>query len=181
MSEWTERAAVLADAIARNGPEPDLREQLVATLRAVANEAELSELMLEARLEELAIVREMLSALSYPVLEVQASVLCLPIVGPVDAAIMEQVTEDAMHTASRRRARWLIVDLTGAQFGDVVAVDGLRRLFRALGLIGLRAAISGVSPALAQSLAALDTPLDIPVYASLATALAATATKSELQ
>ncbi|EDM75636.1 hypothetical protein PPSIR1_13365 [Plesiocystis pacifica SIR-1] len=153
------------------GLEPGLRDELVATLRGLAVEADMAELTLEAREEELAAARELLARRSYPLIQVQIDVLCLPIVGPVDASIMEQIIEEVMGTVVARRARWLIVDLTGALLGDVIAADALRRLFRMLRLIGVRSALSGVSPTLAQTLVQMSTPLDIPVHRSLAAAL----------
>lgn len=153
------------------GLEPALRDELVATLRGLAIEAEMAELTLEAREEELAAARGLLAERSYPLIEVQAEVLCLPIVGPVDASIMDQIIEEVMTTVSSRRARWLIVDLTGALLGDVIAGDALRRLFGTLRLIGVRASVSGVSPTLAMTLVQMSDPLGVPVHRSLAAAL----------
>lgn len=174
MSDWVERATVLADELDRDDhlEANDRREELAAALRGLAMEVEMAELTLEARLEELAAVRRLLSALSYPLIEVERSVLCLPIVGPIDAAVMEEIIEGVMQSVASRSARWLIIDLTGAQFGDVVAAKALHRLFVALRLIGLEGAVSGVQPELARTLAEATESFGVPAYPSLAAALA---------
>jgi anti-anti-sigma regulatory factor len=149
------------------------REQLVELLHGLLADNERAELLLEARMDELSVVREVLAAISYPVIEVRRDVLCLAIVGPVDAQRMEQAAEAVLHAASSRRARWLIVDLTGAVIADSMAANLLHRLFAALRLLGVRGALSGVTTNLALILAEQPQPLDVPVHASLAQALAA--------
>lgn len=179
MSEWADQAETLVEELARSELDPDLRERLTQTLEGLAYDAEMAEMMLEVREEELALARGLLSGISYPVIEVRKQTLCVPLVGPVDGEIMAKVTESVMSAASKRRTRWVVVDLTGAQFGDVVAADALGRLFRTLRLIGVRGMISGVSTSLAQTLARMDGSPDVPVRRSLAHALALTESKSK--
>lgn len=172
VSEWTDQARALIEELAVAELEPQLHERLAATLRGLTEEAEMGKLMLEAREEELEATRQLLAGTSYPIIEVRSETLCVPIVGPVDAQIMEGVTEAVMREASQRQARWVVLDLTGAQVGDIVAADALGRLFRTLRLIGVRGMVSGMSTSLARTLARMDDTPDVPVHRSLAGALA---------
>lgn len=178
VGEWVPRAAAVADELAgseRWDLPADQRRELAALLRGLCAEIEMADLTLEARLEELVVVRQMMAAISYPVIAVTRDVLCLPVVGPVDTQIMQQVIDEAMHAVVDRRASWLIVDLTGAQISDVVAAGLLHRLFRGLRLLGVRGTLSGVSPSLAMALSAAGESLDVPVHPTLAVAIAAIA------
>jgi rsbT co-antagonist protein RsbR len=177
VSGSTQRANALADMLVKEPGavlSPELRAELVATLHGLVAAVEINELLLEARLEELAAVREVLATISYPVIEVRPDVLCLPIVGPIDAHMMDRVIDAALREVASRSARWMIVDLTGAQLADISAADSLLRLFVALRLLGARAMLSGVSPTLAMTLVERGQTLTIPTHASLAAALRAT-------
>jgi rsbT co-antagonist protein RsbR len=135
-------------------------------------EVELTELLLEARLEELARVREQLAGISYPVIEVREDMLCMPIVGSIDAGIVQAVATTLLHAAATRRARTVVVDLTGANLADVAAAQLLFGMFRALQLLGVRAAVCGVGSQLACMLVELAKPPDVAVHSTLAAALA---------
>jgi anti-anti-sigma regulatory factor len=174
MSDWSARGSALIEALAR----ADVlalghQAEVVETLRGLVAEVELTELLLEAKVEELARVREQLAAISYPVLEVREDMLCMPIVGYIDAGVVQEITSKVLQSAAAHRARTVVVDLTGANLADVASGLLLLDMFQALRLIGTRGALCGVSPQLAQTLVELPTPVDVPVHATLAAALAA--------
>jgi rsbT co-antagonist protein RsbR len=170
MSEWSARGSALIDVLVRD----EQHGEIVETLRGLIADVELTELVLEARLEELARVREQLAAIAYPVLEVRADVLCMPIVGPIDADIVQEIAATLLHAAATRRARTVVVDLTGANLADVGAGQLLFGMFRMLRLIGVRGALCGISSELARTLVELPEHFDVPLHATLAAALAAT-------
>jgi rsbT co-antagonist protein RsbR len=172
MSEWSVRGSELIDLLQQ--VDAGARQtEIVETLRGLIAEVELAELVLEARLEELARVREQLAAISYPVIEVREDMLCMPIVGLVDAGIVQEISATLLQAAATRRARTVVVDLTGANLADVAAGQLLLRMFRMLRLIGVRGALCGISPQLAQMLVEISEPLEVPLHATLATALGA--------
>jgi anti-anti-sigma regulatory factor len=176
MSEWSVRGSALVDALARADASlasPDRHTEIVETLRGLIAEGELTALLLEARLEELARVREQLAAISYPVIEVREDILCMPIVGPIDADIVQAVSASMLHAAATRRARVVVVDLTGAHLADVDAAQLLFGMFRALRLLGIRAALCGVGPQLARTLVELPELPEVSVHSTLAAAIAA--------
>lgn len=52
--------------------------------------------MLEVRDEELEASRQLLAAITYPIIEVKPEILCVPLIGPVDVEVMAKVTETVM-------------------------------------------------------------------------------------
>lgn len=171
MGEWAARGSALIESLAR-AEAPD-GQHLLDTLRGLIAEVELAELLLETKVEELARVREQLTAVSYPVLEVREDMLCMPIVGPIDAGVVQEISSTVLHAVAARRARTVVVDLTGADLADVAAARLLLGMCRALRLIGARGAICGISPELAHTLVEMPEPFDVPLHSTLAHALAA--------
>lgn len=108
--------------------------------------------------EKLALIERQALAireLSTPILEVQEGVLCLPIVGVVDsgrAAEMMNLTLDAVVSG---QARFLIIDLTGVPVLDTSTADRLIAIARAAGLVGAQTIITGLRPAVAQTVVTL--------------------------
>ncbi len=112
----------------------------------------------EDQREKLALIERQANAireLSTPILEVHEGVLCLPIIGVVDsgrAADMMNVTLDAVVT---EQARFLIIDLTGVPVLDTSTADRLLAIARAAGLVGAQTIITGLRPAVAQTVVTL--------------------------
>lgn len=97
--------------------------------------------------------------LSTPILEVADGVLLAPIVGAVDQARATSLISAALDAIQARGARRLIVDLTGVDDFDASTAAHLVRLCAAAALLGARAILSGINPALAQRIIALPTDL----------------------
>jgi rsbT co-antagonist protein RsbR len=98
--------------------------------------------------------------------------LCMPIVGSIDAGIVQAVATTLLHAAATRRARTVVVDLTGANLADAAAAQLLFGMFRALQLLGVRGAVCGVGSQLACILVELAKPPHVAVHSTLAAALA---------
>lgn len=126
------------------------------------------------RNEELITIQaETIRALGVPILQVWRGILCLPIFGPVDEQRADEMIAELLERVSRGAARFVILDLTGAEFqGHTVA--HLVRMTRALALLGTRGVLCGISPSTARTLA--DTDLDaaeVGTYRDLGDALRA--------
>lgn len=91
--------------------------------------------------------------LSTPVLEVWREVLVLPIIGAVDTARGEALMIDLLDSIARMPTKWVIIDLTGVEFVDTHTADHLLKVVRAAALLGVRCMLSGIQPAVAQTLA----------------------------
>ncbi len=115
---------------------------------------------------------ETIRALGAPIIRVWESVLVLPLIGQLDRARAADVMErllDAMHGSG---SAFAVLDLTGLRGADGETVAHLLRIGRAVGLLGARCLLSGLSGAIAAELAALGEGLgDLLSFQSLHAAL----------
>jgi rsbT co-antagonist protein RsbR len=82
------------------------------------------------------------------------------------------MTDEILDAVAGHGARWLILDLTGAQIPDERSAARLLRIVRAVELLGSRCLVSGVPSALARSLLELGADLGaVPTFRSLRQAL----------
>ena len=107
---------------------------------------------LEGHLDVIARQGAAIRELSTPVLEMWDGVLCLPIVGIMDTFRSVELTETVLHAVVDRRARCVIVDVTGIGVMDTRTVDQLIRMAKAVALLGSRCFVTGISPVMAQTL-----------------------------
>lgn len=141
-----------------------------------AKNGELEEVQAELRrqLDVVEAQHEQLLSLSAPLVEAGEGVLALPMVGVIDERRAARLLEVALDAVSRRGARLLVLDLTGARVDGHATAARLTQIARAVGLLGARCAVSGVSPELAEALlAGGDDLAGLPAYRSLRQALAA--------
>jgi len=112
----------------------------------------------EDQREKLALIERQANAireLSTPILEVQDGVLCLPIIGVVDSARAAEMMHMALGAVVSEQARFLIIDLTGVPVLDTSTADRLLAIARAAGLVGAQTVITGLQPAVAQTVVTL--------------------------
>lgn len=93
--------------------------------------------------------------LSTPILEVQEGVLCLPLIGVVDSKRAAEMMNTALGSIVSMQARFLIIDLTGVPVLDTSTADRLLSIARAAGLVGAKTVITGLKPAVAQTVVTL--------------------------
>ncbi|MFO0552303.1 MAG: STAS domain-containing protein [Polyangiaceae bacterium] len=105
-------------------------------------------------------LRLTLDALSTPVLELGPGILAVPIIGVVDTQRSATMTEKILEEVVRARARFVVVDLTGVAVIDTSTADRLLKLAGALRLLGSECVVSGIRPAVAQTLVAIGVELD---------------------
>lgn len=103
--------------------------------------------------------REALEEMATPLLPVADGVVVLPLIGTLDPRRADQVMQTLLTGVSQHRARVAIVDITGLHTVDTTAAEGLLRAARAIRLLGAEAIVTGVRPAVAQTLVALGTDL----------------------
>lgn len=110
--------------------------------------------------EKLAIIEEQRAAihtLSAPIIHVWDGVLALPVVGLLDQERAADMTERILHAVVHSRAHYAILDLTGVAQVDAVTADHVVRILQAIQLLGAQAFVTGIRPAVAQTLTALGT------------------------
>ncbi len=134
MRDVTEKRQMEADIAARNeelAAREEENRELIARLRVAVDE------------------------LSTPVLEIWDDVLALPVVGLVDTQRSAQMTERLLAEVVRSRAQHVIVDLTGVELIDTSTADRFLKLARSVQLLGARCIVTGIQPAVAQTLVEL--------------------------
>lgn len=90
--------------------------------------------------------------LSTPVLELWDDILALPVVGVVDTVRSARMMEKVLSEVVSRRCRSVIIDVTGVDVIDTSTADRFIRIARSIELLGAECVISGVQPAVAQTL-----------------------------
>jgi len=90
--------------------------------------------------------------LSTPVLELWDDILALPVVGVVDTVRSSRMMEKVLSEVVARRCRSVILDVTGVDVIDTSTADRFIRIAHSIELLGAECVISGVQPAVAQTL-----------------------------
>lgn len=135
--------------------------------RATAYRRELEDKLAVIEMQQAAI-RE----LSTPVIEVWRGVLCLPIVGVIDAVRSAEMNDAVLRAVSKGAASCLIIDITGIEVMDTRTTDQLIRLAKVVQLLGTRCFLTGVSPLIAQTVDQMGVDLaSIEIRRSLRDAL----------
>ena len=69
------------------------------------------------------------------------------------------MSERILEELVARRARWVILDLTGVATVDTATAQHIGRTAHAIGLVGAECIVTGIQPAVAASLVHLDTDI----------------------
>jgi rsbT co-antagonist protein RsbR len=125
---------------------------LESTSRSIARELE----------EKLATIEEQAEAirdLSTPIMEVWEDVLVLPVVGVVDTRRSLDIMNNLLKRIVSSQSKCVIIDITGVEVVDTKTADYLLRISRAANLLGTRCVLTGLSPAVAQTLVEIGADL----------------------
>lgn len=112
-----------------------------------------------------------IAQLSSPILKVGHGALAVPILGVFAAERANRMTDDLLAAIGRSAAHTAILDLTGLRDIDEPTLELLLRTSRAVGLLGCRCIISGISPAVATLIVQLGTGHALTTVATLQDAL----------
>jgi rsbT co-antagonist protein RsbR len=97
--------------------------------------------------------------LSTPVMEIWDDVLVLPIVGVVDTKRSMEIMDNLLQRIVETQSRCVIIDVTGVEVVDTKTADYLLKVVRASNLLGTRCVLTGLSPAIAQTLVEIGADL----------------------
>lgn len=128
--------------------------------RAEADRIEMQQQMIEAQ-------RAALRELSTPLVPIAAGVLAMPLVGTIDSIRAAEIMETLLAGIARQQARVAILDITGVRVVDTQVANGLVGAARAARLLGAQVVLTGISPAVAQTLVSLQ--LDLGDLVTLST------------
>lgn len=144
----------------------EARDEAVHALEAAAEEArreaeEKAALAaeLDRRLALIEAQHRQILELSAPILDIGEDVIGVPLIGAMDEERAARLTERLLGVITARRIRQVILDLTAIEAVDPRAADRLIGIVRAIGLLGARAVITGIQPAVAQAMVALGVEL----------------------
>ncbi|NJD77621.1 MAG: STAS domain-containing protein [Candidatus Methanoperedens sp.] len=99
--------------------------------------------------------QEAIRELSTPVLQVRDQLLILPIIGVIDTHRARQLTEQLLRTIRTRRAKVVVMDITGVPAVDSKIAGHLVQTVDASKLMGATVIVTGISPEIAQTLVTL--------------------------
>ena len=134
-------------------------EELAITkiaMKRLLTDAEAARAELQTRLETIELQRATISELSTPMIEVWDGILTLPIVGALDPARANGIMEALLARIVEKRIRTVIVDLTGVETVVADTADQLNRMSASVRLLGAECMLAGLTPQVAQTLAALQ-------------------------
>ena len=100
-----------------------------------------------------------ISELSTPVMEVWDDILVLPIVGVVDTKRSLDIMNNLLQRIVDTQSKCVIIDVTGVEVVDTKTADYLLKVVRASVLLGTRCVLTGLSPAVAQTLVEIGADL----------------------
>ncbi len=107
---------------------------------------------LEDKLATIEVQRAAIRELSTPIIEVWEGVLCLPVVGVLDSTRAAEMTEALLTSIVEKKAECAIIDITGIQVMDTGTADHFLRMTRAVRLLGANCFLTGINPAIAQTI-----------------------------
>lgn len=96
-----------------------------------------------------------LRELSTPIISVWDGVLALPIIGMVDTVRGAEMMEQLLSRVSSDQAEYVVIDITGVAVVDTRTADSFIRMSEAVRLVGAQCFLTGISPAIAQTIAQL--------------------------
>ena len=120
---------------------------------------EIGQAYLEAKERQILDQQEAIRDLSTPVLELQDGLLLAPLVGMIDTDRARRLTESLLEEISERRARVVVMDLTGVPTMDTAVANHLMQTVSAARLMGATALVTGISAENAQTLVRLGLDL----------------------
>jgi rsbT co-antagonist protein RsbR len=121
----------------------------------------LGEAYLAAKEQIIATQQESIRKLSMPILQVRDQLLIAPLVGVLDARRARELTENLLTAIRDRRARGVVLDITGVPEVDTATAGYLIQACDAAQLMGAKIVITGISADIAQALVALGTRLPV--------------------
>ncbi|MFG3250238.1 STAS domain-containing protein [Streptomyces sp. NPDC048187] len=140
---------------------------LMGTLRVVVMQTALSEgqaLIDRQRLQLLEVAT--------PVIKLWDGIVAVPLIGTLDSARSQVVMETLLESIVEQQARFAILDITGVPTVDSLVAQHLMKTVAAARLMGAECIVSGIRPAIAQTMVHLGLDLGTVVTrASLADAL----------
>jgi len=119
---------------------------------------------------------------STPLLPLAENILAMPLIGQIDSERARQATEVLLQGISAQRAKFVILDITGVPAIDTHVANALLQAAQAVKLLGAKAILTGITPAMAQTLVHLGLDLkDLLTYNTFQSGIAYALKANSLQ
>jgi rsbT co-antagonist protein RsbR len=123
----------------------------------------------EKRLEEQSRTNREIST---PAIELWDRVLILPVLGVIDSMRAQQMTDTMLNKIKETSSKVIILDIQGVAAVDTAVANHLIKITKATRLMGCQCIISGISPAVANTIVQLGIDMgDVKTNATLREAL----------
>ncbi len=139
------------------------KDELIANLARSLNETidEVQHQMETIQRQQFAI-----QELSTPILQIWENVVALPVIGVVDTKRSADIMERLLSEIVARQSQFVILDITGVEVVDTKTADHFVKMIRASQLLGARCVLTGIRPAVAQTL--VDIGMNLSSIATMA-------------
>jgi rsbT co-antagonist protein RsbR len=105
--------------------------------------------------ETIAAQSKTLMEMSTPVTQLWSGILMLPLVGLIDSKRAQDIMNAMLAAITETQARNFILDISGVAVVDTAVANHLIKITKATSLMGCECIISGISPAIAQTIVEL--------------------------
>lgn len=172
VSMWSEIITKTLDAAAAN-------ETIRSVSRlAMLDTAQVVETFTELSNRKMADQHRAIMEMSTPVTTIWEGILLLPVVGIIDSNRAQDIMNAMLTRIGETQARVFILDISGVGIVDTAVANHLIKMTKATRLMGCTCCISGISPAIAQTMVELGVEVgDILTHANLRDALQASFTR----
>jgi anti-anti-sigma regulatory factor len=97
--------------------------------------------------------------LQTPILQIWDDILALPVIGMVDSRRSQEMMETLLAEIVAHRCKYVIIDITGVEIVDTRTADHFVKVMKSAELLGTRCVMTGIRPAVAQTLVELGVDL----------------------
>lgn len=172
ISLWSEMISKAMDAAAANETVRSV------TKMAMLDTAQVVETFAEVSNKKMADQHRAIMEMSTPVTTIWEGILLLPVVGIIDSNRAQDIMNAMLTRIGETQARVFILDISGVGIVDTAVANHLIKMTKATRLMGCTCCISGISPAIAQTMVELGVEVgDILTHANLRDALQAAFTR----
>jgi anti-anti-sigma regulatory factor len=157
LSSWVELVNLFRHDLLERVFAASRQEELLANVQALDRwlddaVAAFAQAFVAANEQVIAHQQRAIRQLSTPVLQLRSGLLILPIVGALDRERLDQMRGELLQAIRERRARSVVLDVTGVPEIDTVAANQLIGSVNSARMMGAEVIISGLSAEISQTL-----------------------------
>lgn len=135
------------------------RRVRVSTVRDITQRKQNEDERLALQEQIIAAQRAALRELSTPLIPITERVLIMPLIGNIDTQRAQMVMEAVLEGVARQQGELVILDITGVPIVDTQVAQALVQAAQAVKLLGAQVMLTGIQPAMAQTMVQLGIDL----------------------